>query len=147
MIRRIQPFLIALPAVLVLVADGTGQEKIARDTDKCQLLADVVFRKVDGKEMKLDLALPKNGKGPFPAVVCLHGGAWRLGSRKEMRGWIEYLAAEGFVAASVSYRLVPDGKWPSGYGVPERVPSGYLAQFRYPFVRRTRTAGEGSTVD
>ena len=30
---------------------------------------------------------------------------------------------------------LPDGKWPSGYGVPERVPNGYLAQFRYPFVR------------
>jgi sterol desaturase/sphingolipid hydroxylase (fatty acid hydroxylase superfamily) len=31
---------------------------------------------------------------------------------------------------------LPEGKWPSGYGVPERVPSGYLAQFRYPFVRK-----------
>jgi sterol desaturase/sphingolipid hydroxylase (fatty acid hydroxylase superfamily) len=31
---------------------------------------------------------------------------------------------------------LPEGKWPSGYGVPERVPNGYLAQLRYPFVRR-----------
>jgi sterol desaturase/sphingolipid hydroxylase (fatty acid hydroxylase superfamily) len=30
---------------------------------------------------------------------------------------------------------LPDGQWPSGYGVPEKVPRGYLAQFRYPFVR------------
>lgn len=30
----------------------------------------------------------------------------------------------------------PDGKWPTGYGVPEKVPQGYLAQLRYPFVRR-----------
>lgn len=29
----------------------------------------------------------------------------------------------------------PDGRWPSGYGVPETVPSGYVAQLRYPFVR------------
>jgi len=33
---------------------------------------------------------------------------------------------------------LPDGKWPSGYGVPEEVPNGYLAQLRYPFVRQSR---------
>jgi sterol desaturase/sphingolipid hydroxylase (fatty acid hydroxylase superfamily) len=31
---------------------------------------------------------------------------------------------------------LPDSKWPSGYGVPEQVPQGYLAQLRYPFVRK-----------
>jgi sterol desaturase/sphingolipid hydroxylase (fatty acid hydroxylase superfamily) len=30
----------------------------------------------------------------------------------------------------------PDGKWPTGYGVPEKVPQGYLAQLKYPFVRK-----------
>lgn len=30
---------------------------------------------------------------------------------------------------------LPESKWPSGYGVPEAVPNGYLAQLRYPFVR------------
>ncbi|MCB2059066.1 MAG: sterol desaturase family protein [Novosphingobium sp.] len=31
----------------------------------------------------------------------------------------------------------PKGKWPQGYGVPEAVPNGYLAQMRYPFVRKS----------
>lgn len=31
---------------------------------------------------------------------------------------------------------LPDDKWPSGYGVKEEVPPGYLAQMRYPFVRK-----------
>lgn len=31
---------------------------------------------------------------------------------------------------------LPDGKWPRGYGVPEEVPQGYLAQMKYPFVRK-----------
>ena len=35
---------------------------------------------------------------------------------------------------------LPDGRWPSGYGVPENVPRGYLAQLRYPFVRKARSA-------
>ncbi|HEX8241069.1 MAG TPA: sterol desaturase family protein [Allosphingosinicella sp.] len=33
--------------------------------------------------------------------------------------------------------LLPAGKWPSGYGVPEAVPNGYRAQALYPFRRRT----------
>lgn len=32
---------------------------------------------------------------------------------------------------------LPDDKWPSGYGVPEQVPPGYLAQLKYPFVRKS----------
>ncbi len=31
---------------------------------------------------------------------------------------------------------LPDGQWPTGYGVPEAVPRGYWAQFAYPFQRR-----------
>ena len=31
---------------------------------------------------------------------------------------------------------LPDGAWPTGYGVPESVPQGYWAQFAYPFRRR-----------
>jgi sterol desaturase/sphingolipid hydroxylase (fatty acid hydroxylase superfamily) len=31
---------------------------------------------------------------------------------------------------------LPEGRWPSGYGVPEQVPQGYLAQMKYPFVRK-----------
>lgn len=30
----------------------------------------------------------------------------------------------------------PDDLWPKGYGVPEQVPPGYFAQFKYPFVRK-----------
>jgi sterol desaturase/sphingolipid hydroxylase (fatty acid hydroxylase superfamily) len=30
---------------------------------------------------------------------------------------------------------MPKGRWPKDYGVPEKVPSGYLAQMKYPFVR------------
>ena len=32
---------------------------------------------------------------------------------------------------------MPEKTWPSGYGVPEAVPPGYVAQLAYPFVRRS----------
>ena len=36
---------------------------------------------------------------------------------------------------------LPDGKWPQGYGVHEQVPNGYLAQMKYPFVRKQEQNG------
>src|SRR5437867_2568872 len=72
----------------------------------------------DGDKLQLDIAIPP-GDGPFPCVVCLHGGAWSGGSRRDLSGngkdksgkptpsWIEVIAEHGYLAAAVSYRLAP----------------------------------------
>lgn len=76
----------------------------------------LTYGKGGNTELKLDLARPSDGGGPYPAIVCIHGGAWRFGSRSVIntrypslngRSAIEYLAAHGFVAATISYRLIP----------------------------------------
>jgi acetyl esterase/lipase len=76
------------------------------------------------EKLLLDIAVPP-GNGPFPCIVCFHGGAWRYGSRRDLSGsfrdrtgklrasWIEVMAARGYVAASVSYRLAPEHKFPA----------------------------------
>jgi acetyl esterase/lipase len=74
---------------------------------------DVVYSKPGERVLKLDLARPALGKGPFPCVVCLHGGGWRLGNKRDLRGWTEFLASRGYVAASVGYRLAPDATFPA----------------------------------
>lgn len=33
---------------------------------------------------------------------------------------------------------LPAGRWPQGYGIPEKMPQGYLRQLAYPFVRSQR---------
>lgn len=73
---------------------------------------DIVYGKAGDRDLKLDLAKPE-GKGPFPAVVVLHGGGWRLGNKRDVRSWVQALAEEGFVAAGVGYRLAPDAKFPA----------------------------------
>jgi acetyl esterase/lipase len=74
---------------------------------------DLEFGKVGNVSLKLDLARPSKGNGPFPAVVCLHGGAWRQGHRSELLGTIRRLARKGYVAATVDYRLAPKYRWPA----------------------------------
>src|SRR5690606_32154307 len=78
----------------------------------------VTYRVVDGRELKLDIAIPAE-ESRHPAIVFLHGGAWVLGDRSFFRGEIEEAAKRGFVAATVSYRLAKAGPgWTSIDGFP-----------------------------
>jgi acetyl esterase/lipase len=80
---------------------------------KPKLDLDIVYARAGDKELRLDLARPAEGKGPFPCVVLFHGGGWRMGNKKDVRGWLTFLAEEGYVAASVGYRLVPEATFPA----------------------------------
>jgi acetyl esterase/lipase len=72
----------------------------------------IVYGKAGGVSLRLDLARPR-GEGPFPLVVCLHGGGWQLGDRSAHHGTIRLLARHGYVAATVGYRLAPKHRWPA----------------------------------
>lgn len=73
---------------------------------------DITYATIDGQALQLDLVRPQ-AAGPYPCVVCLHGGAWRAGSRKDVARFASALAARGYVVASVSYRLAPKSKFPA----------------------------------
>jgi len=65
----------------------------------------VTYGKAGDTELKLDLARPQ-GNGPFPAIVFIHGGGWSGGNRQMYRGQIQEAAQRGYVAATISYRLM-----------------------------------------
>jgi acetyl esterase/lipase len=81
--------------------------------------ADVVFESgveyanPDGQHLQLDLARPKAGDGPFPAVVCIHGGGFRAGKREGYDAQCVRLAQHGYVAVTVTYRLAPKYQFPA----------------------------------
>lgn len=69
----------------------------------------VTYSKIDDVELQLDIASPKEGKGPYPTIVFIHGGGWSLGHRKTFRTAIQTAARRGYVGATISYRLTePD---------------------------------------
>ncbi len=73
----------------------------------------LVFGKGGDADLMLDLAMPADGDGPFPAVVCVHGGGWVGGDRKQMDQTIHALAHRGYVAVSPDYRLAPHDRFPA----------------------------------
>ena len=74
---------------------------------------DIEFSNPDDQHLKLNMASPKDGDGPFPTVVCIHGGGFRAGKREGHDGTCKKLAARGYVAITVTYRLAPKYQFPA----------------------------------
>lgn len=67
-----------------------------------------------GARVAMDVVRPKNpGTEPLPAVVLVHGGGFRAGSRESYLPVAARLAQRGYVAATVSYRLAPRHQFPA----------------------------------
>ncbi|MGB0632212.1 MAG: alpha/beta hydrolase fold domain-containing protein [Alphaproteobacteria bacterium] len=58
--------------------------------------------------LTLRLFLPA-GKGPFPAIVDIHGGAWNTGDLTDSDARDRFLAEAGFAVAAVDFRHAADG--------------------------------------
>lgn len=61
---------------------------------------------------KLDIFLPSTGEGPFPVVIWIHGGAFKMGSKSSPQSQAA-LNAAGFAVVSIDYRLSTEAKWPA----------------------------------
>lgn len=85
-----------------------AQEKSSSDEPTVQ--KGVVFGKGGDKNLELNLAIPP-GKGPFPAIVVVHGGGWKSGSYKDalMNMIMMRIVKQGYVGACIQYRLTPSG--------------------------------------
>ena len=72
---------------------------------------DVIYKKVDQRELKLDIMHTKGAK-MRPLVMCVHGGGWMGGHRSMYHSRMRKIAEEGYVAATLEYRFAPKTIWP-----------------------------------
>ncbi|MGZ8229750.1 MAG: alpha/beta hydrolase, partial [Burkholderiales bacterium] len=75
-------------------------------------IEDVEYLRHGDKPLLARIYKPR-GKGPFPIVVDLHGGAWCNKDRTADAGTDEPLAKSGVVVAALDFRMPPDGKYPA----------------------------------
>ena len=79
---------------------------------KYERTKNIVYKEIDGETLKLDAYIPE-GDGPFPAILVVHGGAWRLGSKGQLAMYARSLAKRGYVCFAINYRLAPKHKSPA----------------------------------
>lgn len=74
----------------------------------------IVYEKVDGLEMKLDVYRPKvKNPKPLPTLMFIHGGGWRAGTKESyslrVLPWLE----KGWNVVNVEYRVTSQAKAPA----------------------------------
>jgi acetyl esterase/lipase len=72
---------------------------------------DLVYKRVNGAILTLDLYCPEKVSGPLPVIVWLHGGGWSRG-RKERCPAVS-LVPDGYAVASIDYRLTGVAPFPA----------------------------------
>lgn len=100
-------------ALLALVACGGSTSTAQKPTTTMTTLPMTNVAYGPLPEEKLDLCTPNSSTSPRPGVIMIHGGAWAAGDKQAYAAACAYLAAHGFVAASINYRLAPTNIWPA----------------------------------
>ena len=81
--------------------------------ESMEVLKDIEYCTGQGKPLLMDILRPQNPSAtPRPAVLFLHGGGWENGD-KEDHTVAALLASNGFVAATINYRLSGEATFPA----------------------------------
>jgi acetyl esterase/lipase len=79
-----------------------------------KVVRNLTYIEREGRALQLDLYLPSAGAAQkAPAVVLVHGGGWASGSRDNQAPLAIRLARRGYAAATVTYRLSGQAKYPA----------------------------------
>jgi acetyl esterase/lipase len=76
-----------------------------------QLDRDIVFTTINGQELKLDIAYPKDTGKTRPAIVYIHGGGFEMGDKPTDQA--VFFSKNGFVGIAIQYRLSSVAKFPA----------------------------------
>ncbi|MBL9203350.1 MAG: alpha/beta hydrolase [Opitutaceae bacterium] len=95
-------------------ADPEGQPPRRALPASVKVERDIVYARYGAREVKLDLYLPKQpAAAKIPCVVVVHGGGWRSGDKTRFAHIAGALAEQGFAAACIGYRLLPEVEFPA----------------------------------
>jgi len=91
-----------------------GKTHVPQSTlDRLNAKLDLTYAKYGDRSLEMDIYRPKGVWGELPAVVCIHGGGWAKGNRTSHAKIAQALAARGYVAATISYRLSGEAPFPA----------------------------------
>ena len=98
----------AVKALLTKQGKSTTPEEVGKVED----------RMIPGAagEIPIRIYSPKNGQGPFPTVLYIHGGGWVIANLDVYDSSPRALAnAAGAVVVSTHYRMAPEHKFPAAH--------------------------------
>ncbi len=93
----------------------SGKTTLSAETPELlQTHENLTYATYGERSLQLDLYRPKTAApAKLPGVICIHGGGWAKGNRTSHANLAKALAARGFVAATISYRLSGEAPFPA----------------------------------
>lgn len=77
-------------------------------------IKNIIYVQYGNRAMQLDLYLPKSSaKKLTPAIIFVHCGGWKHGYRENFTPMAIRMAEQGYAAATITYRLSPEAKYPT----------------------------------
>jgi acetyl esterase/lipase len=67
----------------------------------------------DDSDALFDVFAPADASAPLPAVVWVHGGGFIAGTRSDLSGYLQVLAARGYVTVAIDYTVAPEAQFPT----------------------------------
>jgi acetyl esterase/lipase len=107
------------PTPLPRPSDNYEPQTIA-SADGVHTQFDIAYETLPGfRPLTLDLYTPRTQSGPVPLVLFVHGGDWSNGDSRHAAPFADFpralagLAAQGYVVASLNYRLSQEAHFPA----------------------------------
>lgn len=95
-------------------SQARGQQRPRISFEDVNVLKDVVFGTGGGRDLKMHIVLPKVAPSePAPVYVWVHGGGWQGGSKEGGVRQVVNMVRNGFVGATIEYRLSGEGPFPA----------------------------------
>jgi acetyl esterase/lipase len=72
-----------------------------------------VFGTGGGRDLHCDVFVPPDAPARARGLLLVHGGAWVVGDKSQLRGYGFLLGREGTVCVASEYRLAKESQWPA----------------------------------
>ena len=92
------------PLTAAREAFADGRCELPRGSDGATTRGPLIYAESGSKRLHLDLTRPE-GEGPHPVAALFHGGGFHGGDEDHLAGLARDLAAAGWAAARIEYRL------------------------------------------
>lgn len=74
----------------------------------------IIYKVLPKRNLHLDAFINNNSKEKLPAVLFIHGGGWKSGSKEMQNSLAEKMASNGYQTFTIEYRLSGEAQYPAG---------------------------------
>ena len=98
--------------ILAVALCSTMQSAVARDRPDAVIHRDLVYKRINGRELTLDLYCPRKASGPSPVILWINAPGWSHGREEQHIPVISFLS-DGYAVASNELRFSGEAPFPA----------------------------------